>query len=138
MENTIYVGMASRPQVEYPLEKEKETLKPEDGKDEKSNDFMDQMGMLYEMRREKNGKNSRMESQMRRDRERREEAIKAQQKRLAKKKLRKLWFEKREEQRENYSEFLKTGKRYATPCPAAEMLAKQAAVVQSLSGFLGM
>lgn len=138
MEHTIYVGMASLQQVEYPLEKEKETSKPEDGKDEQSNEFMDQMGMLYEMRREKEGTNSRMEAQIRRNRERREEAVKAQQKRLAKKKMRELWFEKREEQRENYSEFLKTGRRYATPCPAAEMLAKQVAVVQSLSGFLGM
>ncbi len=54
---------------------------------------------------------------------------------LLKKKLRKkrieIWFEKRAEQREAYTKFLETGERYATPCPAVEML-------RAMGNFIGL
>lgn len=141
MENMVYAGRIFPRQAGYPAEKRDDTAKKILSQEEESDEFMDRMSLLHELREEaekEKGPGMGMEARIRRNRERREEVIKAQQKRLAKKKMRELWFEKRAEQRKNYSEFLKTGKRYATPCPAAEMLAKQSAVVRSLSGFLGM
>lgn len=141
MENMVCAGKVFPRQAGYPAEKRDDTAKKVLCQEEESDEFMDRMSLLHELREEaekEKGPGMGMEARIRRNRERREEIIKEQQKRLAKKKLRKLWFEKRAEQRENYSEFLKTGKRYATPCPAVEMLAKQSAVVRSLSGFLGM
>ncbi len=51
---------------------------------------------------------------------------------LLKKKRLKIWYEKRKIQRENYTNFLETGERYATPCPAVEALAMAA---QKMGGF---
>lgn len=141
MENVVCAGRVFPQKTGYPAEKKDDTTKKDLCQTEESDEFMDRMSLLHELREEaekEKGPGMGMEARIRRNRERREEIIKEQQKRLAKKKMRKIWFEKRAEQRENYSEFLKTGKRYATPCPAVEMLAKQSAVVRSLSGFLGM
>lgn len=141
MENVVCAGRVFLRKTGYPAEKKDDTTKKDLCQIEESDEFMDRMSLLHELRQEaekEKGTGMGMEARIRRNRERREEIIKEQQKRLAKKKMRKIWFEKRAEQRENYSEFLKTGKRYATPCPAVEMLAKQGAVVRSLSGFLGM
>lgn len=141
MENVVCAGRFFPQKTGYPAEKKDDTTKKDLCQIEESDEFMDRMSLLHELRQEAEKEKDTsmgMEARIRRNRERREEIIKEQQKRLAKKKMRKIWFEKRAEQRENYSEFLKTGKRYATPCPAVEMLAKQGAVVRSLSGFLGM
>ncbi len=58
----------------------------------------------------------------------------AQKRRILRKKKLELYFEKRAEQRENYTKFLETGRRYATPCPAIDLFK----LMQSMGGFLGM
>lgn len=94
-------------------------------------------GVLKELGKEaevKRDKHIQMDVQVRHARENKAEQKKNQQRRLLRKKMLEIWFEKRAEQRENYSEFLKTGRRYATPCPAVEMLK----VVRSMGSFLGL
>lgn len=54
--------------------------------------------------------------------------------RILRKKMIEIWFEQRAYQREQYTEFLETGRRYATPCPAVEMLR----AMQAMGGFLGL
>ncbi len=66
--------------------------------------------------------------------EKKAEEKEAQKRRILRKKKLELYFEKRAEQRENYTKFLETGRRYATPCPAVDLLK----VMQSMGGFLGM
>lgn len=53
--------------------------------------------------------------------------------RLRKKKL-ELYFEKRAEHRADYTEFLKSGRRYAAPCPATELMK----LMQSMGSFIGI
>lgn len=94
-------------------------------------------GVLKELGKEAEAKRDKhiyMDVQVRHARENKAEQKKDQQRRLLRKKMLEIWFEKRAEQRENYSEFLKTGRRYATPCPAVEMLK----AVRSMGSFLGL
>lgn len=65
--------------------------------------------------------------------EKKAEENEAQKRRILRKKKLELYFEKRAEQRENYTKFLETGRRYATPCPATQLFK----LMQSTGGFLG-
>lgn len=67
-------------------------------------------------------------------RENKAEEKEALKRRMLRKKKLELYFEKRAEQRKNYTEFLETGRRYATPCPATELLK----IMQSMGSFLGI
>lgn len=75
-----------------------------------------------------------MNVQIQHERERKAEEKETMRRRLLRKKKLELWFEKRAEQREDYTEFLETGKRYVLPCPAADMMK----LMGSLGSFLGM
>lgn len=78
-----------------------------------------------------------MDVQIKHEREKKAEEKETERRRLLRKKKLQLWFEKRAEQREDYTEFLETGKRYVLPCPAAEMM-KLMGSLGSLGSFLGM
>lgn len=80
------------------------------------------------------GKYLGMDVQIRHERERKAEEKETMRRRLLRKKKLELWFEKRAEQREDYTEFLETGKRYVLPSPAADMIK----LMGSLGGFLGL
>lgn len=80
------------------------------------------------------GKYLGMDVQVRHERERKAEEKETMRRRLLRKKKLELWFEKRAEQREDYTEFLETGKRYVLPSPAADMIK----LMGSLGGFLGL
>ncbi len=62
------------------------------------------------------------------------EADKARRLRIMKKKRLEIWYEQRRIQQENYTQFLETGRRYAAPCPAVELLR----AMQSAGGFPGI
>lgn len=65
----------------------------------------------------------RIDLQIIRARERRTKRKREQQYFFIKKKQIEILYEMKAERREAYTEFLETGKRYATPCPAAEFFA---------------
>lgn len=89
--------------------------------------------LCKEVKRDR-GKYLGMDVQIRHERERKAEEKETMRRRLLRKKKLELWFEKRAEQREDYTEFLETGKRYVLPSPAADMLK----LMGSLGGFLGL
>ncbi|MCM1245523.1 MAG: hypothetical protein NC293_07760 [Roseburia sp.] len=64
-----------------------------------------------------------IELQIQRSREKKSEEKKQMQEILLKKKKIRMFFEKRKLRREAYTEFLETGERYVTPCPATEVFA---------------
>ncbi len=63
-----------------------------------------------------------MEFTIRHSRERKQEKKRQYEFLLLRKKKLELYFEKKRIYREAYTEFLETGRRYATPCPAVEAL----------------
>lgn len=89
--------------------------------------------LCKEVKRDR-GKYLGMDVQIRHERERKAEEKETMRRRFLRKKKLELWFEKRAEQREDYTEFLETGKRYVLPSPAADMLK----LMGSLGGFLGL
>lgn len=73
-----------------------------------------------------------LEFYVRHARDRKQERKKQHEFLLMKKKKMEIYYEKRALRREAYTEFLETGRRYATPCPATEVFA----AAQAMGGNL--